>query len=196
MVWGLVIAAGAALAILVMVGAGTLLPRQHTARRAVYLAASPERVWAAVTDVPAFPSWRDDIRAVEPLPSGDGLPMWLELTSHGVHTLETVEAHPPSRLVTRVADSSRAAGGRWEYDIVPFGGGSRVTTTEHGEIPNPVIRFVSHFVTRFVLGDAATVDEYLRALGMKFGEEVQPMPAGDDDGRHRVLRRVSAAGGA
>src|SRR5919199_3617900 len=109
MVWGFVIGGGLALSILVIVGGGMLLPRQHTTTRAVYLAASPERVWAAVTDVPSFPSWRDDLRAVEPLPSGDGLPMWLELTSRGVHTLETTEALPPRRLVTRVADSGPPA---------------------------------------------------------------------------------------
>ena len=192
MAWALVIVGALGVAVLVIVCSGMLLPRQHAATRAVYLAASPERVWAAVTDVPSFPSWRDDLRAVEPLPSGDGLPMWLELTSRGVHTLETTEALPPRRLVTRVADSRPPAVGRWEYDIAPFGGGSRVAITAYGETPNPVARFVS----RFVLGDGATVDEYLRALGMKFGEEVRPVAIDDGSGRRGILRRVPTVSGS
>jgi hypothetical protein len=45
-----------------------------------------------------------------------------------------------------------------------------VTITERGLVGNPIFRFVS----RFVIGQTATMDSYLRALGKRFGEEVTP----------------------
>ena len=40
---------------------GTMLPQDHTASRTTHLSQPPERVWATVTDVAAFPSWRKEV---------------------------------------------------------------------------------------------------------------------------------------
>ena len=47
--------------------------------------------------------------------------------------------------------------------IAPTASGSTLTITEHGEIYNPVFRFVA----RYVQGYTATIDNYLRALHAK-----------------------------
>jgi len=64
---GVTIAAILALAAFV----GSRLPRSHRASREQTLSASPEAIWIAITDVEAFPSWRD-IKKVQRLPD---LPM-------------------------------------------------------------------------------------------------------------------------
>jgi hypothetical protein len=59
----------------------------------------------------------------------------------------------------------------WTFAIEPAGNESRtmVTITEDGEAYNPVFRFVS----RFVLGQAHTIDAYLKAMASTAGEEIQ-----------------------
>jgi hypothetical protein len=41
--------------------------------------------------------------------------------------------------------------------------------TEDGEVYNPIFRFVS----RFILGQTATQDTYLRAIGKATGEDIR-----------------------
>ena len=50
------------------------------------------------------------------------------------------------------------------------GNTTRVTITEHGEVYNPIFRFIS----KYIMGHNGTMDAYLTALGMKFGTPVVP----------------------
>ena len=157
--------AAAVLAALVLVVAlvGAALPRAHVASRSAHVAQSPQEVWRTITRVSQFPRWRPDVRAVELLPDrapGAGA-SWRETGANGRITYEVVEAEPPRRLVTRIADDALPFGGRWTYDLAPApDGGTTVTITEHGEVRNPLFRFAS----RFVFGHHATMDAYLKAL--------------------------------
>ena len=143
---------------------GALLPEAHVASRSARLPAAPDRVWAAITAVDDFPRWRADVRAVEVLDAPAGARRWREHESadrrdRGI-TYDVVEAAAPRRLVTRIADPDLPFGGRWEYDLTPDDGGTRLTITERGEVYNPLFRFMS----RFVFGHTATIDRYLAAL--------------------------------
>jgi len=67
---------------------------------------------------------------------------------------------PPSLLVTRIAGENLPFGGTWTYRILPAAGGSDLTITEDGEVYNPIFRFMS----RFVFGQYATMDAFIRKL--------------------------------
>jgi hypothetical protein len=67
-------------------------------------------------------------------------------------------------MVTRIADKTLTFGGAWTYELSPQGGGTRLVITEHGEVYNPLFRFMS----RFVFGHTATLDRYLADLGRVF----------------------------
>jgi uncharacterized protein YndB with AHSA1/START domain len=148
--------------VLVMV-VGSMLPKGHTISRAVTVNAPPEAVWNLIT---AAPTWRPNITQYQEMESQNGHRMWRE-TDKGNQTItyEAVESDPPHRLVTRIADPSLPFGGTWTYEIAPSGGGSSLTITENGEVYNPAFRFVS----RFIMGHAATVDAYLKAVKAKLG---------------------------
>jgi len=60
-------------------------------------------------------------------------------------------------------------GGSWSFELKPESGETRVRITEDGEVYNPLFRFVS----RFVMGQTATLDAYLAAMGKAAGENVQ-----------------------
>lgn len=155
--------------IVLMAVIGAFLPKSHTASRSTVIAQSPEVLWQALTDYPAFPQWRGDIKSVEMLPNRDGHPLWLEDGKNGKITLETIEASPPSRLVVKIADPDLPFGGTWTYELKSNGTGCRVTITENGEVYNPIFRFMG----RVFFSPAATIETYLKSLGKKFGEDVK-----------------------
>lgn len=155
---------------LVVVVAGYLLPVKHVATVAVRVPATPEQVWDALTEVAAYPTWRGDVTSVEILPTDSGHVAWREHGKNGAISFAIEQAEPPRRLVTRITDRSLPFGGAWEYVVTPDGVGSRVEITERGEVYNPVFRFVS----RFVMGHAATASAYLKALTARFGGTGEP----------------------
>lgn len=144
--------------VLLMVAVGYGLPVAHVATGEARLAAPPDRVFAALREVEKFPGWRSDVKAVEVLATAPTL-RWRERGDNDItFDLETVE--PPRRLVTRISDRSLPFGGRWTYELSPQDGGTRLVITEHGEVYNPLFRFMS----RYVFGHTATINRYLEDL--------------------------------
>ncbi|HEY2460282.1 MAG TPA: SRPBCC family protein [Candidatus Acidoferrum sp.] len=145
---------------------GWLLPVKHVASRTGFYKEPPEAVWQAITNIEAMPSWRKGLKSVERLPDHDGLPAWVEHNSDGTMPMQTVEREPPKRLVVRIADPKLSFGGTWTYEITPAAGGSALRITENGEVYNPFFRFVS----RFVIGENRTIEDYLTSLAGKLGD--------------------------
>ena len=154
----------------VVVLVGLMLPVKHEATVSAVVPAAPEAVWTVLTDPASYPKWRGDVTSVEMLPADSGQVAWREQGKNGAISYATELTEAPRRLVTRITDKSLPFGGTWEYVVSPDGAGSRVQITEHGEVYNPVFRFVS----RFIMGHTATASAYLKALGARFGATVTP----------------------
>ena len=60
-----------AIAVVVVV-IGLLLPQSHVATRRASIPSSCEAVFAAITDVEQFSTWRHDVKRVERLPDREG----------------------------------------------------------------------------------------------------------------------------
>lgn len=150
---------------------GAMLPREHVATMSATVAAPPDKVWAAITDVTAYPAWRSDLKSVEIVTQS---PLsWREVSSQGPMTLAVETFEPPRRMAARITDQDQPFGGAWEYVVAPDSADAtktRVTITERGWVSNWIFRFAS----RFVIGHYSTLDAYLRALSRKFGAEVAP----------------------
>ncbi len=129
----------------------------------------PSEIWGVIADLGNQASWRTDLQRVDRVPDRNGHPVWEETDRRGqTLTMETVESLSSRRLVRRIADENLGFGGSWTMEIGEYGEVTSLTITENGEIHNPVFRFVSRFIT----GQSATIDEYLTALGAKLGVEV------------------------
>jgi uncharacterized protein YndB with AHSA1/START domain len=150
--------------------AGAMLPRDHVASMRTTIPAPQDSVWAALTDVAAYPSWRGGVTRVDILSK---TPLsWREHTSQGPMTLAVETFDPPRRMVGRVMDTDQPWGGTWEYALASDGpNATTVTVTERGWVSNPIFRFVS----KYVMGHYSTLDSYLRALGRKFGSDAAPI---------------------
>ena len=151
---------------------GALLPRTHSASRMARYNQPPEKIWAALTNIEAMPSWRTDLKSIKRLPDHDGRPAWVETSSFGEMPLYVELSDPPRRLVCRIADPKLPFGGTWTYVITPVDGGSALRITEDGEIRPALFRFMS----RFIFGYTSTMETYLKNLGRHFGESVSPQP--------------------
>jgi hypothetical protein len=119
---------------------GYFLPVAHEASRSSDLNASPETVFALISDLKNYPTW------------------WPENEVNA----EVVESAPPSRFVTRIVGES-AFGGTWTMAIVPTPTGSRLTITERGEIYNPIFRTLA----KFMFGYTSSMDSCLEAARAK-----------------------------
>lgn len=173
MKWALIVVGILAGLVLLVAIIGAALPRDHVATMSATIGAPPDKVWAALTDVASYPSWRSDVRTVDVLSAA---PLsWKEHGSQGEMTFAVEVFNPPREMTARIQDKGLPFGGAWEYRVAPASDPSRsvVTITERGWVSNPIFRFVS----RFVMGHHATLDMYLRALGRKFGEEIAPVRA-------------------
>jgi hypothetical protein len=142
-------------AIVVMIGA--MLPKEHSASRTISLRATPGDVFSLIAGPSGWRGLKYEALTQTPL-------KWRETDSSGTITYERLETVPPRRIVNRIADPTLPFGGSWTYEIAPSGSGTEVTITENGEVYNPLFRFVS----RFIMGHAATIEKYQRDLAARF----------------------------
>jgi uncharacterized protein YndB with AHSA1/START domain len=158
--WILWIVAAIAVVGALVVIVGYSLPKGHTAARTARVPLPPEAVYTLLADVDQYPSWRPGVKALQRHPDRDGRPSWTEEVSGMKIPLYFEKMERPSLLVARIADPTLPFGGTWTYRITPAAGGSEVTITEDGEVYNPFFRFMS----RFVFGQTATLDEFIKNL--------------------------------
>ena len=59
----------------------------------------------------AFPAWRDDLEAVEVLPSVDGRQAWRERSDNGDIAYMVTVLEPPTRMVSRITSPDLPFGG-------------------------------------------------------------------------------------
>ena len=164
MKWVVSVVAVVAALLGIVAGLGALLPQNHTVSRSSHFHQKPQVIWDVIAGPP---TWRPGVVRFENLPARRGNRTWKEIDNHGnAITYEAIEETPPFRMVTRIADPDLPYGGFWIHEISLEPGGCMLQITEDGEIHNPIYRFLS----RFVFGYTATIDESMKALRAKFGE--------------------------
>ncbi len=153
--------------IIIVVIVGALLPKVHTASRTALLRATPEHLFALI-DGPQ--TWRSNISKYELVEAADGRRQWRETDKQGqIITYEMVERHPPTLLRNRIITANLPYSGAWTLKLEPMEGATMLRITERGEVYNPIFRFMS----RFVIGQTRTIDNYLRDLGTATGQQVE-----------------------
>jgi uncharacterized protein YndB with AHSA1/START domain len=150
---------------------GSRLPVDHVATVRAHYRAQPESVYAAVRDVEGYPKWRTDVKKVEVLPPQGGRPRWRETSGHGTLEYEFTLDLPPNRLVSTLETRDAGFSGRWMFHFLRDTSGTDVMITEEGAVPNPLFRFMM----QYIFGPYSTLETYLRMLGNRFGETIQPV---------------------
>jgi len=151
---------------------GLLIPRDHVASSSITLRQPRDTVWRAVRDLSGVTSWWTAVASSQRSQDSAGREVWDQKMKNGfVMRFIVTEDKPPERLVMAIdAPATAPFGGTWTYEVAAADGGSRVTVTERGYINTAPFRFMA----RFIFGYHGTMDGYLKAMGKKFGEDVQP----------------------
>jgi uncharacterized protein YndB with AHSA1/START domain len=153
-----------ALLLIILIAVGYTLPVKHRATVDATIAAPPDRVYALITDVASFPSWRSGLQSVDSQPSLDGKRRWREVSRNGTIPFVVESEDPPNRFVGRIDSKSLPFGGTWTYELRPDSAGrTDLRITEDGEIYNPIFRLVS----RFFIGYEGTIRQYLSDVERK-----------------------------
>lgn len=161
----LIVLGGVAVIVLAVLAIGWSLPVAHRATRDATYRASPPDIFGLITDVASFPKWRPSVKQVEVLSPANGHTQFREIGKNGSILFQIDSSQPNLRLVTRIVDRSLPFGGKWTYELTPRGDSTNLRITEDGEVYNPIFRFVS----RFVMGHTATIDQYLTDVGRQLG---------------------------
>jgi hypothetical protein len=165
---GLAVAA----AVVLVAAIGALLPRRHVATRAARYRVPRAELYSIVRTFDHTPTWRSGIRGVELLPADESRPRFRERSRHGNITYRVLEDRPTEKLVLEIADADLPFGGTWTFALSEVPSGAELRITEHGEVKNIFFRFLA----RFVFGHTRTIETYLRDLGRKVGETIEPTP--------------------
>jgi len=171
MKWVLIVLGGLVGLIALMALIGAFVARDHRATSTITLRQPPDSVWRVVRDLGNITAWWPAMEKTERLPDRDGHEVWRQKMSGFDVPIIVLESAPPRRLVTQIDPTADGAfGGTWSYELASDGTGTRISVTEAGWISNPIFRFMS----RFLFGYYGSLDKYLKALGSRFGETVQP----------------------
>jgi hypothetical protein len=156
------------LLVVIVVVIGALLPKRHVSSRRALFNASPEQLFALIAGPQ---NWRPDVAQCEDVPDVSGRHLQRETSRRGESmTYELLAINPPHSIERRIATPNLPYSGSWTFVLTPASNGTDVRITEDGEVYNPIFRFVS----RFIMGETATIDAYLRAMGKATGQDVQP----------------------
>jgi hypothetical protein len=163
--WLLFFVVAIAVVILAVTLIGLALPKAHHATRMARFAQPPQALFALI----AGPQdWRPGV-TTEPLRPDQGRRRWRERVSHRWITFEEAQSDPPRLYQTRIAGENLPFSGTWTWQITAAPDGCICRITEDGQVYNPIFRFMS----RFIIGQTKTIDDYLNAMGKKFGQPVQ-----------------------
>ena len=99
--WIVWIVAAIAVIALVVVVVGYSLPTAHTVTRTARLALPPEALYAVLSDVDRYPSWRPSVKSLVRAPDRDGRPAWVEDTGGMKIPMYFERMDRPSLLVAR-----------------------------------------------------------------------------------------------
>jgi uncharacterized protein YndB with AHSA1/START domain len=171
MKWVLIVLGVIVALIALMALIGAFVSRDHRATSTVVLRQPPDSIWKVVRGLENITAWFPAMQLSERLPDRDGHEVWRQKMSGFDVPIIVLESSPPRRLVTQIDPTAGGAfGGTWTYELASDGAGTRISVTEAGWISNPIFRFMS----RFLFGYYGSLDKYLKALGTRFGETVQP----------------------
>jgi len=170
--WRRALIAGPPLVGLVLYLIGTRLPPVCRLEVSLRVPASPESVWAVLTDLDDMPAWRADLRSIERLPERAGAVRWLEVGRGGRTAWERIAAEPPTRLVVR--EVAGVAGVERTYRIRAVDGGATLALSEERAVRNPFRR-----VAIAVLGpDRSGVEGFVADLAARLLGRRQQVVAG------------------
>jgi hypothetical protein len=145
---------------------GSTLPEKHMAAGVVEIAAPVKEVFALQADPRRGEEFRDDLSELLNYKSlGGGRASWTEVWTNGrSFDFEITEYRRNRTLTVTIRDHREMFHGSWRFQFEEVEGGTRVTLTEEGYIPNALNRGLFHVIT----STDAMLNAHLKTLKAHF----------------------------
>lgn len=123
-------------------------PVGHTASGSELIHALPEEVFALEADIKKRPEWLELVKEVRDYKENeDGTASWLEVWNDGNEFDMKLSAIVPNKMLRlEIQDRNEVFNGSWTLEFEAVDGGTKVTITEQGNIPNAFVRGMFHVV--------------------------------------------------
>lgn len=159
MKWVLIVLGVLAGAVAAIVVAGYALPARHIASANRLVLLDLIDTAARIRDVERYPAWRKGVEISDVVRDGSRV-LYTESRDGDSMRLALSEREQGRVYVSTILSEDLPYSGEWVIALAPEEGGVRVTIVETGEVRNPIYRFMS----AFVIGHTATMNEYLDEL--------------------------------
>lgn len=123
-------------------------PEGHTASGSEIIKAPLADVFALEADIKKRPEWMEQVKEVRDYKEGEnGTASWLEVWNDGNEFDMKLAANAKDKMLRfEIRDRNEVFNGSWTLDFEAVEGGTRVTITEQGNIPNAFVRGMFHLV--------------------------------------------------
>jgi hypothetical protein len=135
---------------------GSFLPPKHVATIKGSFTIKPHELWAILTDFKTYKTWRSDLKSVDVVSHKQ----WKEESRHGIILYQLEIGEMNKQFITRIVSADLPFGGYWYFELTETSEGCDLRITEHGEVHNPIFRFLS----RFMFGHESTIRQYMADL--------------------------------
>jgi uncharacterized protein YndB with AHSA1/START domain len=128
-------------------------------RAETYIAAPPDRVWAALSDLSRMPDWSPELVRMVPLKRG-GLRVgqwYLGINRRKAVVWPTRSVVAEVERGRRLAWDTKSSGARWIWELVPEGDGTRVV--HRRPVPTGITGMSKVFAPLFLGGSEEHADE-------------------------------------
>ena len=141
---------------------GSSVPEAHTASGSEVIKADIDDVFAMQADVQKHPEWHDLVAEIKDYKEEeDGTASWHEVWKDGNEFGMKRTAYIEGKLIrVQIEDKAEVFNGSWTFDFEEVEGGTKVTITENGNIPNAFIRGMYHLTTE----PDQTLKEHLKRM--------------------------------
>ena len=121
---------------------GSSVPENHTATGSETFKADIDDVFAMQADVPKHPEWHNMVAEIQDFKEQeDGTATWLAVWKDGNRFQMKRTALIENKLLrVEIKDEADFFSGSWTFNFEEVEGGTKVTITEDGNIPNDFVR--------------------------------------------------------
>lgn len=143
-------------------GWGLALPEGHVVEVSREIWVAPDVVFARLIAFEEHPQWRRDVKSV----AYDRVAQRVvEKNSMGELPYRVLKVEAARLLETEI-DGGRSLGfgGTWRFQLIPAGGGTKVTITERGQVYSPMFRVMG----KLFFAPEKTATHYLEDLAKSF----------------------------
>lgn len=142
---------------------GSSIPEEHLASSSIEVDRWPLECYDLVADAQNLPKWASSVKEVRDFKKDGDKLTYTQVVSGNMELITTqTNGFRPNEITIEVREANDKFSGKWTFKFTPIkdGKGTKVTLTEMGKTPNPLMRAIGSFM----MNPEDTIKQYLQDL--------------------------------